>query len=181
MHSITTARSPPGTVTATGPAPRTAFPSSKAEAMISCRPVKGLLGGLPSSALPGSRPWGRRSASRLSGLSAFPLDSGLFGTPFGPSLLITLLTIFTLYGADDGLLGLKAWHAQAKRRGSAQVTVSQRFGFGTPCYIRNADEAARLADNARRRAAVRLHWAAVLSRRRRWRWYRRLAAGRSPG
>jgi len=95
------------------------IPPGRTGAMTDSCPVKrsGLRGGLPSPALPGSGPGGRRPASELSPASQpFRPAPGLPGTPFGPAPSITSQTTFTVHDADDGRLEPKARPARAQRR-----------------------------------------------------------------
>jgi hypothetical protein len=98
----------------------TSPPLGRMSASAAIRDVRGLLdtsvragkkrlrGSLPSPALPGSGPWGRRSASQLSGLSAFPSRLRLPGGWCGPAPSITSQTTVRLHGVEDGRLGPKA-------------------------------------------------------------------------
>ena len=107
------------------------------------RSKNGLRGGLPSPALPGSGPGGRRSASELSPASQpFLPAPGLPGPPFGPAPSITSQTIFTLHGANDGRLGPKApactgqtsWLRRKLRRRSGPVPSAR---YGVPGTVRS--------------------------------------------
>jgi hypothetical protein len=120
--------SPPLRAAAPGPAPRTAFPSGGAgPCPMAARSENGLWGGLPSPTLPGSGPWGRRSAPWLSGLSAFPSRLRLPGGWCGPAPSITSQTTVRLHGAQDGSLGPKA-PACAGRTSCLRRKPRQRSG-----------------------------------------------------